>query len=226
MSFCTFYSSQIKLNFLVQEKLGTGKYLLKVTIKNQTGDFYALPLDISGFKAYYSSEYCGIQNSENVYKYFSPTIMLKDNSNNELIEASGRKLDIIDAHRDEYLKKLQIERAGREKDILHWKNKNRIKKISDAEKNYYLMYNLLLLKPNEELSYIIELDLTEILRSDIETWYDYYVLNFHNYTFSLDLCILKENYLDLTNRQREELKKYKLFEGTVKSEGFSFDAYK
>ncbi|REC50402.1 hypothetical protein [Chryseobacterium pennipullorum] len=226
ISFYTFYNSQIKLDILVHEKISTGKYLLRITVKNQTNDFYALPLDKTGFKAYYSSEYCASQESEYSYKYLSPTIMLKDNSKNQFIEASSKMMDLVENYKDEYSKNMGFSDKEKEELILKWKNKNSIQTISAAQKNYYLVNNLVLLRPNEEIDYNVELDMTGIPRLDIKGEYDYYFLDHNKYALSLDLCILENVYMDLTKRQKEKLKKYKLYGGTIKSNTFSFEAYK
>ncbi|WP_123905653.1 hypothetical protein [Chryseobacterium sp. ERMR1:04] len=227
LCFSTLYNSQIKFHFFVQKKISSGNYLLKLTIINETNDFYALPLDKSGFKAYYLSEYCEERNNiDTSYRYFSPTIMIKETSKNELLEASSRMLDIVDDQRYSYMEKVELNKKEREKVIFNWMYKNNIDDILSAKRNFYLMNNLLLLKPKENISYNIELDINEILRSDLSTTYDYYILGFNNYSLSLDMCINKNIYLDLTKSQKIKLKKYKLFSGLIKSNYFSFEAYK
>lgn len=227
LSFSISYNSQIKLYFSVQKKINSGKYLLKLTILNETNDFYALPLDKSGFKAYYSSEYCEDQNTINSsYRYFSPTVMIKETSKNEFLEASSRMLDIVDVQYDSYMRKVELNKKDKEKKLFNWMYKNDIDNLFSAQKNFYLMNNMLMLKPKENVSYNIELDVNEILRSDLSTTYDYYILGFNNYSLSLDICIEKNIYLDLTKAQKIKLKKYKLFNGNIKSNNFSFDAYK
>lgn len=221
------YSSQIKFHFFIQKKISTGKYLLKLTLTNTTDYFYALPLDKSGFKAYYASEYCeDPKNTATSYKYFSPAVMIRETSKNELLEASSRMLDVVDDQVDKYVKKVEHNKESREKMLLSWKYRNSIDNALGVERNYYLISNLLMLKPKESISYSINLDLNEIFRSDMSTIYDYYVLGFNNYSLSLNLCINENIYLDLTKDQKIKLKKYKLFSGLIKSNDFSFDTYK
>jgi hypothetical protein len=223
--FSALYNAQIKFELSVQEKINIGKYLLKLTIINETNDFYALPLDRSGFKAYYSSEYCEDQNNiDSSYRYLSPSVMLKQASKNEFLEASSRKLEVPDKQLHDYIQRMEIKKKEQEKKLSDWKHKNNI--LTNTQRNYYLMNSLLMLKPKESVSYNISLDINEISRSDLSPSYDYYILGFNNYSLSLDICINKDIYLDVTENQKIKLKKYKLFSGLIKSNNFSFNAYK
>jgi hypothetical protein len=220
------FQSQISINYSIVLKT-TDAYQLKINIKNNTDSYYAIPLDIKGFKGYYESEYCGtFDDEEYPYRFFAPTVMLKvENTVDYLFPSSARGHIPEGEGAEKYITDLQKIANKELKEIREWKKKNHFKSNKDALQNRYITKNLLLLKPYEKFSYEIPLNLGNISRTNTSVLYDYYSLGFAKYDLSLHLCITENSYNWLTKQQKEKIKKYKLFTGVIKSNSHIFKAY-
>lgn len=219
--------SQIGINYIIKSQVETYRLNLKIEVINLTNDYYLLPFDVRGFKGFYDSEYCGVYNDKDYpYKFFAPTVMLKKEGEEDYIYPGSSRGHYNGEGSEKGIKELE-KKANRElNEITKLKNKYSFKSYEDALKNYYITKNILLLKPHEKYSYEISLDLGTITRTNTSVLYDYYFLEFSKYNLSLDLCITKDAYDWLSVEQKEKLKKYKFFVGTIKSNRFLFKAYK
>lgn len=213
-----FYAQiDLKIKFLNEKKS-----VMEITISNNTNDYYIVPFDQKGFKAYHSDEVCSnLNNLDYPYSFFAPTLMLKDIVHNSIEESSIRSYhgDILDDKNYQKLKKLEQENKNR---IFKWKEKNKFSSQEDAIRNLYLYENLITLKPKEILNIKIELDVYNIRRGDTY-FYDYYILtNNKKYDLSINLCADESIYNYLTEKQKVKFKKYKLFTGQIESNKISY----
>jgi hypothetical protein len=202
----------LKIKFLNEKKS-----VMEITISNNTNDYYIVPFDQKGFKAYHSDEVCSnLSNLDYPYSFLSPTLMLKDSAGNSIEESSIRSyhVDVLNAKNSQKLKKIEQENKDR---ILKWKGKNNFSIKEDAIRNLYLYENLIALKPKEILNIKIDLDVYNIRRGNTY-FYDYYILtNNRKYDLSINLCVDKEVYKYLTESQIKYFERYKLFSGQIES---------
>jgi len=208
------FSAQIDLKIkLLNEK----KSVMEITISNNTNDYYIVPFDQKGFKAYHSDEVCSnLNNLDYPYSFFAPTLILKDSIDNNIEESSIRSyhLDVLNNRNSQKLKKIEQENKNR---ILKWKEKNNFSSKEDAIRNLYLYENLIMLKPREVLNIKIELDVYNLRRGNTY-FYDYYILtNNKKYNLSINLCVDKDIYKYLTGKQGKRFERYKLFSGQIES---------
>lgn len=222
------FQSQISFDYSVISQTDTYQLKLKIIIKNNTDSLFIVPLDTKGFRGYYESEYCGAFDEEEYpYKFFAPTVMLKEEDNKEYLFPNSSRGHMPEGRgAKKYINDLQKIASKELKDINNWKKKNHFKSNKEALQNRYITKNLLLLKPFEKYSYEILLDLGSIKRTGTSALYDYYSLGFKKYDLSLHLCITNNSYNWLTKQQKQQLKKYKLFTGILKSNSYVFEAYK
>ncbi len=208
------FSSQIdlKVKFLSEKKS-----VIEITISNNTNDYYIVPFDQKGFKAYHSDEVCSnLSSLDYPYSFFSPTLMLKDSIDNSIEESSIRSyhVDVLNNKNSQKLKKIEQENKNK---ILKWKEKNNFSSNKDAIRNLYIYENLIMLKPREILNIKIDLDVYNIRRGNTY-FYDYYILkNNRKYDLSINLCVDGDIYKYLTEKQRKRFERYKLFSGQIES---------
>lgn len=219
--------SQVKINYTIESHIETYQLKLKIDITNSTNNYYILPFDITGFKGFYDTEYCGVYNDKDYpYRFFAPTVMINKEGSQEYIYPASTRGHYDGADSGKIIKEIERNADKEIKDINVLKNKYHFKSYEMAFKNYYITKNLLILNPHEKYSYAIYLDLGAITRTDSSTLYDYYFLEFSKYNLSLHLCITDDAYDWLTIKQKKKLSKYKFFTGTIKSNSFLFEAYK
>lgn len=214
----SFAYTQIKYKISIKEKISNSKFLVKIDINNISNDSYIIPLDTTGFKAYYLDEMCSVLNSEYPYKYFSPAIMLENNRNKKKIQASTLTFDVTEESIPIIEKKIDSTLNKRKMLISDWVIKENIRDIKLAEQNYNIVNSLIVLKPRTNFSCEIFVDLYTIKRSDVSLNYDSYLLSPNNeYNFSSVICIDKKVYSYLTKNQKRKFKKYKFFSGSIES---------
>lgn len=217
--------SQISLKVEVKKKINYNEYILTMKLTNSSNKFYMVPLDKNNFKAYYNSEYCGLFDADNAYYYLAPSVILTESNSKKVIDPVSRRIHIDDKNEYLLLNGINKEILKKEDTFKTWMKQNQLKNLSEAERNYYVFNNLMLLKPGQTISYNVKLNISAISRSYRSIEYDYYQLDFNKYLLSFDLCIDPQIYNDLTIDQKNSLEKYEFFTGILKSNNYSFDAY-
>lgn len=212
--------AQVTHKVTIKEKINDNQFIIKIELNNLSNDSYIIPIDTTGFKAFYPDEMCGLFNTEYPYKYFSPTILIQNSKSKENLEGYARTYDLpetsipkIEKHIDSSLQKRKIL-------ISDWAIKENIKNIKIAEKNFYLMKHLMILKPKESLIYETHLDIFNIKRSEFSLNFDSYLISPNNeYEFSSIVCIDRKvyNYLTKSQKRKLNLKNYRLFTGKIES---------
>jgi hypothetical protein len=194
------------------------RYLLNISIINESNKKMAIPLDTAWFKGYFSPKIC--PTFEDIeYPYLAPVILIKDLNKQHYIEAKSGNLGYI----DKSLIKTDPEHQQNRNIIINlWMKKENIKDYSSAMINFYLKNNILLIQPKETFSYEAILDISQIKHSKDSALYDEYTLNDgESYNISLIFCVDKNIYNYLTSTQIKSLKKYKLFTGEAESNNFT-----
>lgn len=209
--------TQIKYNISIKEKINTNQFIIKIELNNLSNNSYVIPVDTTGFKAFYPDEMCWIGSTESIYKYLSPTILFQNSINNKNIEAYSRSYDLSEESIPRVEKYLDSIAQKRKILIQDWANKENIKDIKIAEKNFYLTKNLVILKSKQSFSYNILLDISNIKRSDLLSFDSYLISPNFEYNFSSIICIDDKIYNYLTKRQKDKYKKYKFFTGQIVS---------
>jgi len=190
---------------------------LSISITNVTDSYYAIPFDKHGFRGFNSEEVCNdLKTLDYPYNFFALSLIFKDKFKNEPENSliRGLHLERLDQKETE---KIKLKNQRRHSKILDWKNKNQFKSDLEAERNFYIINNILLLSPKETKIINIEMNVFEIMRGDT-MFYDYYNLeNNKKYNFSLQLCADNTIYSYLTEKQKSQLKKYIFFSGKIES---------
>lgn len=214
-----FSFSQIKLKIDDVRLIDENKYLLKISVINESKENYAVPIDTTGFRAYFSSKIC--PEFEDVeYPYLAPTILIEDDSNKQIIEGDIGNIGYLD---DEAIAKINngdiYRKINKDKLLLNqWMKKERISDSLKAKINMYIINNILLLKPLEVISYQILMDTSELRYSKNTLLHDRYNLKENmKYNLSLAICINQKIYHNLTLNQIEKFDGNTLFTGTIES---------
>ncbi|MFP3594695.1 hypothetical protein [Chryseobacterium sp. SIMBA_038] len=222
--FINLISSQVNLNVVILKKNSSGQYVLGITVTNESKNNYIIPIDTTGFKAYYPSEVCSkIENTDYPYKYLGPSIIIKDINTDKYLEANPAAFDVNEKMAIEIEKKIDSSLQKKKSIIDIWRSKEKIENYKSAEKNHYLMTNIILLKAKHSFTYEIQMDIFDIRRSEFSLNHDKYILDEDkSYDFSLLICIDRILYNYLTSTQKKKLKNYKFFEGKIISNNISF----
>ena len=144
----------LKINFTNQKNS-----TIIITLINQTNDYYLVPFDKKGFKAYNSDEVCSnLDNLEYSYSFFAPTLTFKNLDNDSIVEPliGNFHINRLSKKNIERLKKVELKEKAK---IFNWKEKNSFSNDEEAIRNLYLHENLISLAPNEEFKITIEMDI-------------------------------------------------------------------
>lgn len=185
---------------------------------NESNENIIIPIDTTSLQPYYSDNYNIIQHEWiDQYPFFGLTINIYDNFEQKNVETYlHSELDLSD------FKKIKIKNDSIKKEfnvkIEKWGKKNNVPK-SDVKINYYIMNNLLLLKPQEKIVFHVLFNLKNITNRDVGPLQGFYVLDNEKENIGyLSISIDKEAYIKyLTKSQRQKLNRYKLFTGSIKS---------
>lgn len=224
--YSSFYFSQISIGIKIND--GDKNNLkdvknLQIKIKNNSDKSYAIPIDISEFKAFYLDEYCNDYSLPENYQDLKFKICVEDLKDNQVLTAFPKfKLSGLIDEKDH---KVIAEMKRRErliqiqnKEISYWSNKNKINQKNDwILKNKSLYTNFIFLKPKEEIVYNKRINLGEFNVDKISGNYEYYDLDDSKYKLSLKYCIDNKVYDYLTIEQKIKLKKFNLFAGKIES---------
>lgn len=190
----------------------------EVRIYNYSKEKIAFPLDTKSFQAYFTDNYIVSEsNWDRNYPFYSFTINAYDIVSKNRIETySGTPyLDLSDFEKQ----RTSIESLNRNYNskISEWKNKNGLEKDFDAQINYYLIQNLIFLKPKDEKSFSIPFDLKNITNKNNAIHDSYLLEKNKSYVLFLSLQVRNDIYNYLTPSQKQKFKKYKLFAGSLES---------
>lgn len=213
--------SQIKFTASIVKTIDNHTYILKVNLTNQSQENYAIPIDTTGFRAYYSPQICSKIDYPD--KYFAPVLLFKEEKSDVYIQANSGSYDLYEPIIENLEKQAAIKLQKRKNIIKNWMIKNQFKTIEEAEENYNVVNNIVFLKPKQKFSYELRLDISDIRHSEISLNHDRYYLNKNNnYFFSLSICIDKSVYKLLTNQQIKQNKEYKFYHGRLDSNIINF----
>jgi hypothetical protein len=213
--------SQIKFTVSIAKVIDNDKYILKINFANQSKENYAIPVDTTGFRAYYSPQICNKVDYPD--KYFAPVLLFKDEKSETYIQANSGSYDIPEMAIENLEKQARIKLRKRKDKIKNWMIKNQFKIFEEAEENYNVIKNIIFLKPTQSFSYEIMLDLSDIRRSNISLNHDRYSLDEKSsYHLSLSVCIDKSIYKLLTSKQIKQNKTYKFYDGRLDSNIINF----
>lgn len=211
-------SNNIFSQITVKWQLDLQDQQAKIEIYNQSNKKIALPLDTTSFQAYYKDNYVISRSEWNKdYPFYSFTINACDASTNKRIEthSSAPYIDLSDFEKQ----RSNIESANEDYNskISFWKKNNNLTSDLSAEINYYLLHNLMFLQPKETKIFHVPYNLKNITNKD-NTVHDSYLLEEDkNYNLFLSLQVKNDIYNYLTPHQKQKLKKYKLFTGSLES---------
>jgi hypothetical protein len=207
----------LKINFSNQKNS-----TIIITLINKTNDYYLVPFDKKGFKAYNSDEVCSnLNNLEYSYSFFAPTLTFKNVDNDSIVEPLMGNFHInrLSEKNINRLKKAELKEKAK---IFNWKEKNSFSNDEEAIRNLYLHENLISLAPKEELKIKIEMDIYNIKRGNTY-FYNYYTLtNNKTYNLSINLCADENIYNYLTKKQKKHFRKYKFYSGKLVSNTLSY----
>lgn len=184
----------------------------EVTIINTSNDYYALPIDKVHLRPYERN--CNtFSDYESEFPAFGLMANLVDSFNKQTDYVIGYKsFDDINSVK----KNIDRKRERLKKKIIKWGDENKIKDYNTAFINYFLVQNLVYMKPHEKVTFKIKTDLYNITNQEL-IFYSYNIKNIENYNFYLSLCEYTNLDKYLTTSQKEKLKKYKLFTGSLES---------
>ena len=211
------FFGQIEIKICSLKKVSPDKENITLSITNLTNNYYALPFDKNGFKGYNINEVCSdLKNLDYPHRFFALSLMFEDRIKNEPIESLLRSYH-LQSFDEKTINQINSLVNIHKQEILEWQEENDLKLELDAERNFYIMNNLLLLAPKEKVTLNLEMNVYEIKRGDT-MFYDYYNLeDKKKYDFSVILCADKGIYNYLTDTQKVKLKKYMFFVGRIES---------
>lgn len=209
----TKFYTQIRITWELDSK----KENAEVTVYNDSDKNIAIPLDTLSLQGYYSdSDRITEKNWNKDYPFFALTLNIYENSKKRIKTNSGAP----------YFDMSKFEEIKNKKDsiqneynfvIKQWQAKNKIQKDFTAQINYYLLKKILLIKSKDKIKFSVIYNLRNITNTE-NGLHDSYQLEFgKNYFASLTLNINSLIYKYLTKDQKQELKKYELFEGKIES---------
>lgn len=216
------FFGQIEIKICSLKKVSPDKENITINITNLTNDYYALPFDKKGFKGNNIDEICSdLKDLDYPHRFFALSLMFKDRIKGEPIESLLRSYHLQNFD-ENTINQINSSSNIHKQEVLKWQEKNNLKLELDAERNFYIMNNLLLLAPKEKVTLNLNMNVYEIKRGDT-MFYDYYNLeNKKEYDFNVILCADKGIYNYLTDVQKAKLKKYTFFVGKIESNKISY----
>lgn len=184
----------------------------EVILINNSNEHYALPIDKFHLRPY--EQNCNtFSDYESEFPAFALMTNLVDSSNGQIDYMIGYKsFDDINSVK----KNIDSKREKLKRRIIKWGDENKIKDYNNAYINYFLVQNLVCIKPNEKITFRIKADLHNITNQEL-IFYSYHIKNTENYNFYLSLCEYNDLDKYLTSSQKQKIKKYKLFTGSLES---------
>lgn len=220
--FSIFCFGQIEVKIISLNK-DTGVKKVSISITNLTNEYYVIPFDAKGFKGYNAEEFCNnLITLDYPHRFFAFSLIFQDKTKKEPESSLIRSYHLGHLQQSE-TNKINLEYQKKKNKIVSWKKKNNFKTDLEAERNFYIMNNLLFLAPKEKKVLNIEMNIFEIIRGDT-MFYDYYNLeNGKGYDFNVQLCVDKSIYSYLTEKQKKDMQKYIFFVGMLQSNILHYD---
>ena len=185
-----------------------------VSIRNNSTENMVIPLDLKTIKPYFENQ-CSMDDYEFSYPILGMTLLVDNRierivgkvRNREILDKKDNFAEIVKERQkiyNEYLNSLK-----------KWMKKNKISNIDFAEKNYYLSNHLVIIKAGQQIEFKVVINFDNITNQ--KNIY-YYPINWIEKNESmLSICIDSSIYDYLTEKQRKQLNKYKLFMGHIES---------
>lgn len=211
--------SQVEIKISPVENFNNLKYL-DIDIYNNSNEVYIIPLDtldLRPFDNYY--KWKNFDNAEIIYGSLSLTLFVKEKNDIDYLSAIFKSPHIDEQKLNQMEKQFSIESKLKSKKLEKWRKKNKIDNGINVEKNFYLVNNLIIIKPKQKLTIHRKIDnefRQEILRSYILD-YIYAMKGNTDYEIFIQLDVPQDINKFLTKKQRKKIKKFKIFEGQVKS---------
>jgi len=204
-------NSQIKISWSYSKVDG----IAEINVYNNSTNDIVLPLDLRSLKPYQENQ-CSMHDYEFPYPILALTLLVNDG--NENIPGNINNIETPDS--DIEFKKIVEEREGNNRKYISmiekWSKKNKLKDLSFAKSNYYLVNNLIILKSKKSFKFKATVNFDNI--TDEKYIYYYYPVDWtRKNEISLSLCIDANVYKYLTEKQKQKLKKYQFFTGNIQS---------
>lgn len=208
------FSSQVK----VEWQLDTEMKNAYITLYNNSTENIIIPIDKSSLQVY-SNDNCYLSQDNWDKSYPSLGLVLNiyesDSQNRAEIDSGFPYLDLENF--DELKKKKDSIETIYSQKVDRWKQKNKIQKDNFAQINYYLVNNLIALKPKEKIKISLPFTLRNVTNQKYDQHDSYILMKNKQYYAYLSICIDENNYRYFTSKQKRKLKKYKLFTGKLES---------
>lgn len=199
-------SAQLKLELKLIDSVS------EMTITNTSKDYYALPIDKAHLRPY-EQNCSAFSDYESEFPAFGLMVNLVDSSNKQTDYVMGYKsFDDINSIK----KNVDRKREKLKNRIIKWGNENKIEDYNTAFINYFLIQNLVYIKPNEKITFKIKADIYNITNQEL-IFYSYNIKNIENYHFYVSLCEYTDFDKYLTSSQKKKLSKYKFFNSKLES---------
>ncbi|WP_157844468.1 hypothetical protein [Chryseobacterium sp. Leaf313] len=211
--FPIFIKSQIGLTF----SMSFDKKSAVVSIENETNNNYIIPVDLTNLKAFFNFETCAyFSEYDSSYNPLALTLIVIDANSGEKIEAKRGTAYMEDNFAEKYIK--EISRCGViDNTYVNWSKTQEINDESKAKINYYLVRNLVFLKPKQKINFRVLIDLKNVSTESLYV-FDWYNLDeSKRYNLQLQFDVQNCFYDFLTKKQRETFSDYKLFTGKIES---------
>ncbi|KQT16803.1 hypothetical protein ASG31_10515 [Chryseobacterium sp. Leaf404] len=188
-----------------------------VSIENETNNNYIIPVDLTNLKAFFNFETCAyFSEYDSSYNPLALTLIVIDANSGEKIEAKRGTAYMEDNFAEKYIK--EISRCGViDNTYVNWSKTQEINDESKAKINYYLVRNLVFLKPKQKINFRVLIDLKNVSTESLYV-FDWYNLDeSKRYNLQLQFDVQNCFYDFLTKKQRETFSDYKLFTGKIES---------
>lgn len=220
---CLLQSCMVFSQLTLKWELKNNNKQAVISIKNSSDTNIAVPLDIRSLQGYINDNYHELLSEENTkYPFLALRVTIFDSALNERlnVEDSVPYLNILTF--EENRQKIDAVRKNDQLKFEAWKKKNHIINDLEARINHYLFKNIILLKPKENLKFVVAFNIRNITNQEDAIHYSYSLRQNKEYTVFLSLNVEDELYKYLTTAQKKKLKKYNLFTGKIESNAISF----
>lgn len=217
LALTTNLGAQIRMDIDFWNKNDDEVQTINISIVNTTSNTYVLPIDTVGFKSYFSENKCRDFLMIRNYPDLGIIPMLKSD---HFLEALIGDRGTLIPENNFFQEKDKIYVKERKKIIDRWRKTLELRINNDKWifKNYYLFNNLVILKPNQKISFRKVLDFRKInYSSDIYYYYYYPVVKGSDYDFFLSICVDESLYMFLTEKQKKDFKNFIFFSGKIDS---------
>lgn len=225
-----FFNSQIRIEIKSQNQIESSRTQVELKIVNETNFRYVIPINTTDFKPYFQEENC-MDYEEVSFKETNDSflrLIFLNSSNGSYVDKifsnpdPSTLLHSNEKTKKQFEKKKMDAMKSQNNTISQWIKKNNIKQNKEwAEINRAIFSHLIYLEPMQTITYkmyVNPLKLYSLQMNETSTdFYSYYLENNTNYSFFLKYCIDSKVYNYLTEDQKNKLKTYRLFSGSLES---------